>query len=575
MTVHVLSSGYARFKQAMPWLVLTGVLVLYAWIQTANFTPACTEEDTDGYLTLAKRMARGGPIGELQPDPFLYHSHVWVQNARGLVMPKYDPGYPALMAAAWRLGGDRAMFWISPLAGGLALLGAFLLFRLWLDPWPSVLALVSMVFNPMFISYTVYPLTHAADLCFIAWGMYFLWRWLRSPSPWTGAAAGLALGYAGLVRHGSSVLLLAAGVATVTVFWRRLARGRPSDTAPAPAVAGWGRTIGAILALVLTLAAMSAVAMAYNAAVFGAPWLSGYGLSGEQTAFAWAYFLDHYANLDRGLIVDCFYFLFPLAVLGILLTGPWPERMMRLAWLLPLYVLYTAYYWVTAYMSYYRFMYGLLPLVIGMAYCFLDYLPLERARRYGLMTLVCGLVLVHHGHEIVRAFRGNMVDVSQRGLANAADVVAACLPDDAVVLAAPPFHVFIGTRERFRQYNLDVFTSRYARNAFPRWVDPLSPEYANLSYWQRQAPRGQELRFKEFRKFYADVQDADFNALKRELVKSYLKKQRTVAFLVPVDRLNREKNELGPGLVWKPLREWDTPWNGRWGVYGVTLEPLK
>ncbi len=542
-------------KYLLKWLPLAVVLVFYAWIQVVNFTPASGEDDVDGYLTVAKRMARGEPISQVQADPFLYHSHVWVQNDSAKVAPKYDPGYPALMAAAWWLGGDKAMFWVSPLAGGLALVGAFLLFRLWLAPFTAVVALITMACNPMFINYTAYPLTHAADLGFITWGMYFLWRWLRTPSIGGGILAGLILGAAGLVRHASSVLLLLVGVAVVAVIWRR----------------GWGRAVGPVSGVLLAVAVVLAAGAAYNMAVFGAPFLSGYGLSGEQSAFSRAYLLNHYVNLDIGLIVQCFYFLFPLAVVGILVADSWPERLMRLAWLSSLYGVYAAYYWVTPNMSYYRFMFGLLPLVIGMAYRLIEIVPAGRWTRHGVMLLVCVGVSVHHAQELRVAFEGKTIVTGARASVTVAEVVAACLPDNAVIFSTPPFHQFLGTQKQFCQYNLDVFAKNYVQGAFLTWADQGSEVSQKRSYWQRQSPRGQELRFEWFRTFYGDLSDSDLAAMKQDLIREYLRELRPVVMLIPAGRFAQERNQAGSGFEWKTIREWDVPQNGKWGIYQVTL----
>jgi hypothetical protein len=326
---------------------------------------------------------------------------------------------------------------------------------------------------------------------------------------------------------------------------------------------------------VVAVAGVLAAGVAYNWAVFGAPCLSGYGLSGEQSAFSWAYFKDHYVNLDVGLMVQCFYFLFPLAVVGILIADSWPERLMRLVWLLSLYAVYASYYWVTPNMSYFRFMFALLPLVIGMAYRLIDTLAVGRWMRYGAMLVVCGVIWVHHAQDLGKAFAGKTIVTRARESVNVAEVVAACLPGNAVIFAAPPFHLFLGTQKQFCQYNLDVFTKNYVQGAFLTWAEPGSDVSRKRSYWQRQSPRGQELRFEWFRTFYGDLSDSDLGMMKQDLIRGYLREVRPVVMLIPVGRLAQERNQAGPGFEWKTIREWECPQNGRWGLYQVTLDEAK
>ena len=194
------------------------ILGIYAYIQITNFNPAYLEVDPEGNLLLAKHIAEGGPIAVKDDDPFMYQSHVWVENKDGKIVPKFAPGYPVLMSIAYLLAGDTAMFAVSPIMGGLALIGSFLLFRMWMSRVSALFGVFCLAVNAMILPYCNYLLTHASDLCFAVWGMYFLWRWKRGLGRFSGIWAGLLLGGAVTIRHTSALLVLALIIA-VAVRW--------------------------------------------------------------------------------------------------------------------------------------------------------------------------------------------------------------------------------------------------------------------------------------------------------------------------------------------------------------------
>src|SRR5207237_1440339 len=136
-------------------VALVGMLACYGIFQWRAFAPAYNEVDPDGYVLLAKRIARlESPA--LPDDPFLYNTHVWVENAPGRVVPKFAPGYPAVLAIFYRVFGDDGMFYVSPVMGGLALVGAFFLFASWTSPAVSLFGVATLLANNAFLFYSTY-----------------------------------------------------------------------------------------------------------------------------------------------------------------------------------------------------------------------------------------------------------------------------------------------------------------------------------------------------------------------------------------------------------------------------------
>jgi len=529
--------------------LLAAVLTAYGLVQARFFVPACQETDTAGYLILAERMARSGPVAEREEDLFRHQSHVWVENERGEVLPKYTPGYPFLMAAAMRPGGETAAFAVSPVAGGLALVGAFLLFRLWLSPWPAVMATFILASNPMFLSYTNYPLSHAANTCVVTWGMFFLWKWMRRGGIGWAVAAGLTLGCAPLIRPTSAVLLGSAVAAGVTVLFVRPGRGR-----------SWLQAV----ALVASCAVGIGVLMRYNLEVFGDPIRTGYALTGEQ----WAY---SFARLNRRIVLtihsldhEGLPLFFVLGILGIFLNPRRADRWLLGLWVFPILAIYTCYYWGTEDwgMAYTRFFICLLPAFIGSAFVLLELLCVSTRVRCAAMALLCVVVFVsRYNHAL-----GKLADVSAGSVARkqetAADQAARHLKNGAAIFAQEPVHYHIGRAKDFRLYPLTAFDYHRA--------------LAELHTYGKMQPRQQPLRTEKITAFY-QANRGRLNELKRELVDKFLNEERQVAFLIEQDRLPVEQQSLGGGLRFERLSEWEMPSSGwrraggrqRYGTFNV------
>ncbi len=541
------SSRWGRYGRRalalLPWLLLVASLAAYGVIQVRCFTPAYLEGDPDGYLILAKRMATGQPVGVIDNDPFLYQTHVWVENQNGEVLPKFAPGYPALMAIAYRLGGDEAMFVVSPLMGGLALIGIFLLVRFWTaSSLAGGIAVIPLALGSMYNFYAGYLLTHLTSVCCVVWGMLGLWRWYRDSSVGWALLGGLVLGYASTVRHSNATLAMVVAVALLA----RLVKAARARTWPA----------GSLWVLASAYAVFPVLLGLYNLRWSGHFFSSGYNLSEEQTAFQWKYFLLHSTYLNNGLSYDILYMFLPLGLLGILLAGPVPERLMRAAWLLPPYFIYATYYFACESQAYYRFLLETLPVIVGAAYMLLQRLTPRRSTQHLAMAFVAALIVANNFGFVRGAWRGGMYG-SPRPLAEIGRVLDATVKPDAVLFLSGRAKFAVGTHRDYRAYNLESFSTGYARNAFaPYQYRPYHPSVMQ-----------QESRRARFEKYYQEHNDGQLRDLKRELVASYLDTPRQVVYLLPSQDAKRERQDLGAGFELTTLKEWNAEWWGTWGIY--------
>ncbi len=537
-----------RWQVVLAWGLLALVLAAYATVQHQVFTPAYPEVDPDGYIALAKRMAAMQPLAVRDDDIFQHQSHVWVENARGELAPKFAPGYSAILAVFYRLGGDDAIYWVGPAAGLIGLVGCFLLFRLWASPITSALGAAALAANPMFLVYTGYPLTHGLDTAIVAWGMLFLFRWRRAGRRLDAARAGLLLGFACTVRH-THVLL--AGVAAVAIFDQLfLARRRRlrDPSAPEPASAG------SIAWLIGSYAVGPALLAAYDFALFGSPLVTGYGLSEEQSAFSLAQLGGNITAVFAGLSREMPALTFQAGLLALLVMGPRVELAMRLLWFVPAFLAYASYYWSGARTEHLRFYLFLFPLLVGATLGALDRLAGSLRRRIIAAVCWCALAVslaAAGGWRLVPAVVSNP---GTRELAALGRTAGASLQPDAVIFSRWRRGNAIGSRRDFRYYDLRAFTPRF----------PL----------ERSAdsnPRWQPVRYERLRQFYATHSADELRAMRVELTRGFITRGRQVVMLIPCGTETQEARELGPEFQLTPLVR-VAPSGGReWGFFVAGL----
>jgi len=533
-------------------IILVGILFIYSYIQVTNFNPAYLEVDPDGYLLLAKRFAEFKSPAVKDDDPFMYQSHVWVENKDGKIAPKFAPGYPMLMAIAYRLGGDTAMFYVSPIMGGLALIGSFLLFRMWMSRVSALFGVFYLAINAMILVYCNYLLTHASDLCFAVWGMFFLWRWKREIGRYSGIFAGLFLGGAMTIRH-ASFLFVTVLISAIIARWighiRSKGKIKPLLKSTAVLIACY-----CIFPLLMAI---------YDWTVFDSPFVTGYDLTNEQTAFKLKNIIQNAKILAYGLNYTGLFLMFPIGLAGMFIFHSVSEIFMVSLWVIPLFLLYTSYYWAPNGMSYFRFLIATFPAFVGSACALMDKATFSWVKKAIGYALISGLVLYITYSDTKSAVEGTVSSYPSRSLATFAKNSAKILNDDAVIFSRWPAFCYIGTRKHFRHYDLNIFTKSYGANSFT----------------ENTEPKRQPIRNDRLREFYKGLTDADLQKKKIELIKNFLSNGRQVVYLLPQNAVQAEKNAIGNEFRWNLLDSWvgytkndGGIWQGEiWEVHELSL----
>lgn len=351
------------------WVLAMATAAAFFLISVRFFVPAHGGVDQNGYLVGGKQLAefgsmalapRDGTTG--RPDPYQFVGRMWIGSDLGSAAeryyPKYPFGLPLLVAAAVRLGGSPAAYWISPCAMALAVLATFFLARMIAGSFMGWLAMAVVASSPITMTLATNPNSHAATLCCVAWGMYFVLRWCREQgrSWWFGMSGAFLLGFAAAIRYTEGLLVVPLLLAAWTVC-----RGKPWRTwADAALVLGaWAFPLG-VLAL-------------HNYAAFGH--LTGYDPCNESTGFAWEYFCDNWETMLRQIDNAGLFFVFPVAAAGLVLMF-WSQRMTALilaTWIVPCMLVYSFYYWAPDGLGYMRFFLTILPALAVCAFWLLNH----------------------------------------------------------------------------------------------------------------------------------------------------------------------------------------------------------
>jgi hypothetical protein len=357
------------------------------------WVPAHGGTDQNGYLVGGKMFAenltmRQSPIHPGSRDEFDPHQFIgrmWVGAGLGTpderYYPKYPLGLPALYAALiWisALFGPAWTIWLtyglSPVAMSLAVLGTYLLARGFAGSFGGLLTAIVFATSPVSLQLAINPNSHAAAVCCVVWGMYFLIGWWQYRGAMRAITAGFLLGYAATIRYSEGTLILP--ISLVALFALRWRDWKSLSQAAALLVA-WAVPVGLLLI--------------YNHFAMGD--LTGYDPTNESTGFMLGYAMDNWETMLRQINTNGLAQLFPLAMAGLVWMFWWNWRAASVlaAWIIPCLLIYTFYYWAPdgTSIGYLRFFTTILP---GLALCF-----------FWLMSRLNAWAMRHHETDTLHA----------------------------------------------------------------------------------------------------------------------------------------------------------------------------
>lgn len=354
----------SRRSRAFSTILAVAIACSYWFFLTSFLAPAPGRPgiDENAYLVGGRNIATHGTTGFKPTDDYQFVGAMWLRSASGWYYPKYGFGLPLLNAMPVLLSRPQWAFGISPLCAALAVFGLFMLARDVVgSSFYALLAMIALAMGPATLQLADLPNSHAPALCFVVWGMFFLFRWWRGGRWPLGVLAGLTLGYAVTIRYTEALLLFPL---------YSLAHANP-DQFIGPKLIPFLRVLGFLPVGPLGIAALSRVQhwkswrSWLNAAVPVFAWalpvgtlmlfnwftlghITGYDDTNESSGFSIAYFLSKWSFATHQVYVFGLFILAPLGVAGLIQMFGRATRgtaVLLTLWFLPGALTYTAYYW--------------------------------------------------------------------------------------------------------------------------------------------------------------------------------------------------------------------------------------
>lgn len=547
------------------WLIMAWLLAgAYLWAILQFLVPAHGGVDQNGYLLGGKHLAMqqdmvfcpSHPVTG-RPDPFRFVGRMWVAVELGTpderYYPKYPLGYPALIAAVWRLApAGREVSWcyaVNPLAMALSLVGTFYLARRIVSGFLSLLAMILLAVSPVTLGLATVPNSHATTLACVVWGMAFLLAWGqqdRSPvqQAMRGLAAGLLLGYAVTIRYTEALLLLPMLLA----IGYRIQRDRWTLT-------GWRSSLLVLIGWSLPVICL----LGYNRLAMGT-W-TGYDPTGESLGFRWSYFQENWTTALEDLSDTGLLYVTPLAVaaLAMMFHRRWKLGLLLLAWVVPTLLVYTAYYWAPdgPGLGYPRFFLTVFPALVVAAMWLISQMTQQESLKppgglfrrigrsllvsfsVGLMVALVSAINLHVGLPLLERETNSraMLAVSQ-------DAVQRNVPGDALIFspdASLLHHLqFVGS---WPCYESNLFDRKTVMQLTA--YDPQEPQP-----WQAQRRQALYERLRQ-------ADQAELNKYQNDLITSTLLAGHPVFFVAPQrqmaslrQRLPKKQFQTQPVVSW-------------------------
>jgi hypothetical protein len=293
-------------RHAAPTAAALSVLAILAAFHWGAFIAGGS--DSYCYLNQAELLARGAvhdhePLSEDpawpgNPWSFAPAGHIPMGAPAPALVPICPAGYPLLMAGARLLAGRHAMFWITPLMGGIAIYITFLLGRRLAGPAAGLLAAALTFSSPTFLFQLFQPMN---DVMAAA-----LWCAALAAALDDRRRDGARAGLSGLLAAAAITVrpnLLPLAVATGVGLSLALPGRTPGQRAAVVAMFGLAALPGA------------AIVMAIQSAMYGSPLKSGYG--DLNTMFSAAHVLPNLLRYSRWLVEV------QTPIIGAALVSPW------------------------------------------------------------------------------------------------------------------------------------------------------------------------------------------------------------------------------------------------------------
>jgi hypothetical protein len=315
-----------------PTIALGAIIFAFALLLLANFVPAISEPDDNGYFAQGSLLFTTGHTSFRPTSDAQYIGMHWLLSPTGEYISRYPPGLAVGIGLVYAVAGFRAAVLVNPALAVGTLVGTFLLARrVGLKNWWAAVPVAVLAANPTLIHHALSGDSHTSVACVLVWGLTLLLKWSQEGRSRDLFFAGLVLGIVPTIRYPDAIVAL--GIA-----WFIWSQRKSHLTFWRDAACGFAGVLIPVLPLLIR-----------NQLLLGGFWKTGYALTNEQTGFGFNYFAQHALQYIQQIQSGGLGLFLALGLLGITLMiclrSVRPVGILLASLTVPMLLLYMAYYW--------------------------------------------------------------------------------------------------------------------------------------------------------------------------------------------------------------------------------------
>ncbi|RKY85753.1 hypothetical protein DRQ11_09445, partial [candidate division KSB1 bacterium] len=295
------------------------------------FAPAISTPDAQGYFTQGRIIATHGQTFFTPQNNLQYIGPHWYSQDGQKYYTTFPPGFPCLIAIAYKLFGAKSTFLVNPILASVSLLIFFFLCKNWLSNSWSLVAVFLLAINPFYNEHALFGDSHTSVVFFFLVALLFLMKAIKTDNWIYGIISGLAIGVVSTIRYPEFVLCI---VFSGYIFWQFHAKQLSLRTC-----------VSSIVGIVIVLTPLAV----RNQIAFGKFWITGYSQLNTQALFGFNYLIEHFIPFIMLLVTAGMGILFLFSIGGFvrLLKDP-NTKSIGIYFLLSISILtltYMAYFW--------------------------------------------------------------------------------------------------------------------------------------------------------------------------------------------------------------------------------------
>ncbi|MCK4358611.1 MAG: glycosyltransferase family 39 protein [Candidatus Cloacimonetes bacterium] len=257
-------------------LVILGLCAFHLFFLLRFFAPAISTPDAQGYFTQGKIIATHGQTFFIPENNLQYIGPHWHSHDGQKYYTTFPPGFPFLIAIAYKLFGANSTFLINLILASISLLIFFFLCKNWLSNNWSLAATFFLAINPFYNEHALFGDSHTSLIFFFLIALLFLIKAIKTDNYVYAIISGVAIGIVPTIRYAEFVLCIVFGA---YIFWLFYTKKISLRTC-----------ISFVIGILIPLIPLAM----RNHIAFGKFWITSYSLANTQALFGINYLIEHF-----------------------------------------------------------------------------------------------------------------------------------------------------------------------------------------------------------------------------------------------------------------------------------------